>query len=637
MVASTGRMERASADGIITGDETGRREEQHDVSGSTINVHLAPPSNSSKRPSHNSLNANGPNVTATSPTPPPANYTDTSSTSASEERARSSSIALSPTVRSSGSSSSHYNHAQNAGPSMTSLATSSGPSGPSGASTPHRDKERGTLGLGSFKSRFFPGPSQRSVSDYTGTQSHASSSSALGMTTGSAHGKGQGGAEVSPSKSMTGSMRKKSTASSGGGNRSGSGSDGYGARGSGSGSASGGSNVGDGGGHVNGADEQSAEYPHGHGVHGMTPTSGHLPRTPSRKGKKGASAPGTTTRLGLPATQTTSSSGSGSGSSQPIDSTTTSSSHLHVSSLRDPPSSTKKSPDKGQGTLRNSAAARFLRRVVSAPNTKALFGRDDASGGSPFGSGFGAGSGSSGGSGSNAALAPNTAVPGENGVPPLPLPAKDGPTSSPNPSRVSPVKVQGMTPMTIDLADPNESPSKYGTANGYGYGQGQAPNTAPVQYASNLAVPDTPSSAGSYTGAGLTPSGTRAHRALTASASPQRVAELQQTLGLGSPMPVPAIPGSDDASGVGAEGEADKAGPKAAFRRTYSSHSIKTRQVEVSPSSFQKIKLLGKGDVGKVYLVREKKSDKLFAMKGAYSFGLCELCGTKMLGEIGVI
>ena len=36
----------------------------------------------------------------------------------------------------------------------------------------------------------------------------------------------------------------------------------------------------------------------------------------------------------------------------------------------------------------------------------------------------------------------------------------------------------------------------------------------------------------------------------------------------------------------------------------------------MSPSSFQKIKLLGKGDVGKVYLVREKKTAKLFAMKG---------------------
>lgn len=39
-------------------------------------------------------------------------------------------------------------------------------------------------------------------------------------------------------------------------------------------------------------------------------------------------------------------------------------------------------------------------------------------------------------------------------------------------------------------------------------------------------------------------------------------------------------------------------------------------QVEVGPSSFQKIKMLGRGDVGKVYLVREKKSGKLFAMKG---------------------
>lgn len=55
--------------------------------------------------------------------------------------------------------------------------------------------------------------------------------------------------------------------------------------------------------------------------------------------------------------------------------------------------------------------------------------------------------------------------------------------------------------------------------------------------------------------------------------------------------------------------------PRQNFKRTYSSNSIKIRNVEVGPSSFQKIKLLGKGDVGKVYLVREKKTDKLFAMK----------------------
>jgi len=54
----------------------------------------------------------------------------------------------------------------------------------------------------------------------------------------------------------------------------------------------------------------------------------------------------------------------------------------------------------------------------------------------------------------------------------------------------------------------------------------------------------------------------------------------------------------------------------AAFRRTYSSNSIKVRNVEVGPGSFDKIKLIGKGDVGKVYLVREKKSARLYAMKG---------------------
>ncbi|KAH7347774.1 kinase-like domain-containing protein [Plectosphaerella cucumerina] len=52
-----------------------------------------------------------------------------------------------------------------------------------------------------------------------------------------------------------------------------------------------------------------------------------------------------------------------------------------------------------------------------------------------------------------------------------------------------------------------------------------------------------------------------------------------------------------------------------AFRRTYSSNSIKVRDVEVGPESFDKIKLIGKGDVGKVYLVQEKKSSRLYAMK----------------------
>lgn len=74
-------------------------------------------------------------------------------------------------------------------------------------------------------------------------------------------------------------------------------------------------------------------------------------------------------------------------------------------------------------------------------------------------------------------------------------------------------------------------------------------------------------------------------------------------------LPVPPIRDQDR------PGRLQKTG---AFRRTYSSNSIKVRNVEVGPSSFEKIKLLGKGDVGKVYLVREKKSHRLYAMKGIY-------------------
>ncbi|KAE8149145.1 kinase-like domain-containing protein [Aspergillus avenaceus] len=69
---------------------------------------------------------------------------------------------------------------------------------------------------------------------------------------------------------------------------------------------------------------------------------------------------------------------------------------------------------------------------------------------------------------------------------------------------------------------------------------------------------------------------------------------------------------------LGADGRIPTPGEirnQVAFRRTYSSNSIKIRNVEVGPSSFDKIKLIGKGDVGKVYLVREKKTSRLYAMK----------------------
>ncbi|ORZ03113.1 kinase-like domain-containing protein [Syncephalastrum racemosum] len=50
-------------------------------------------------------------------------------------------------------------------------------------------------------------------------------------------------------------------------------------------------------------------------------------------------------------------------------------------------------------------------------------------------------------------------------------------------------------------------------------------------------------------------------------------------------------------------------------RRMYSSNSIKIRQVEVGPSSFVKIRMLGKGDVGHVHMVQQKGTGKLYAMK----------------------
>ncbi|CAO3698410.1 unnamed protein product [Rhizopus stolonifer] len=50
-------------------------------------------------------------------------------------------------------------------------------------------------------------------------------------------------------------------------------------------------------------------------------------------------------------------------------------------------------------------------------------------------------------------------------------------------------------------------------------------------------------------------------------------------------------------------------------RRTYSTTSMKIKPVEVGPASFSKVRMLGKGDVGKVYMVRQKTTEKLFAMK----------------------
>ncbi|WVF71874.1 hypothetical protein IAT40_006684 [Kwoniella sp. CBS 6097] len=207
-------------------------------------------------------------------------------------------------------------------------------------------------------------------------------------------------------------------------------------------------------------------------------------------------------------------------------------------------------PSDGQGLTpgKTSATARFLRRVVSAPNTKALF---------------------------SANLFNNAPE-----VPPLP---SDKEKLNPP----SPVVIVANGEIDLTSSPPSEPFTATSTFSG---------SSTPVSASETInIVPIRAVNGASLAPSGLSATGTRGARAHTTSAAqPKNVRELQAQLGVGS---------SADSH------------HKQVFRRTYSSNSIKTKSVEVTPSSFQKIKLLGKGDVGKVYLVKEKKTEKLFAMK----------------------
>ncbi|KAJ3410791.1 hypothetical protein HDV05_003220 [Chytridiales sp. JEL 0842] len=89
-----------------------------------------------------------------------------------------------------------------------------------------------------------------------------------------------------------------------------------------------------------------------------------------------------------------------------------------------------------------------------------------------------------------------------------------------------------------------------------------------------------------------------------------------------SPIPTAALAADQYESGLGANqssvtssrNSSNKNSPKG-LRRTMSYASVKARDVEVGPSSFVKVKLIGKGDVGKVFLVKHKESDRMYAMK----------------------
>lgn len=55
--------------------------------------------------------------------------------------------------------------------------------------------------------------------------------------------------------------------------------------------------------------------------------------------------------------------------------------------------------------------------------------------------------------------------------------------------------------------------------------------------------------------------------------------------------------------------------PRRSKRLRNKSFSNKFRDITVGPQSFEKLRILGQGDVGKVYLVKEKKTNRLYALK----------------------
>lgn len=66
---------------------------------------------------------------------------------------------------------------------------------------------------------------------------------------------------------------------------------------------------------------------------------------------------------------------------------------------------------------------------------------------------------------------------------------------------------------------------------------------------------------------------------------------------------------------VSPQASSDYEEPKRSQRLRKKSFSSKFHDIKVEPSSFEKVRILGQGDVGKVYLVREKSSNKLYALK----------------------
>ncbi|GAA6013792.1 hypothetical protein JCM10207_008192 [Rhodosporidiobolus poonsookiae] len=223
-------------------------------------------------------------------------------------------------------------------------------------------------------------------------------------------------------------------------------------------------------------------------------------------------------------------------------------------------------------------AGRLLRRVASAPNTKALFQ------GGLFGS-------------SSSTATSGTTYPypqGKNGFLSSSQRSNTAETIPPLPTGVIPVG---------DLHD-----------SGVSFGTSTPKSTATTKSSKQSAsssdrAKSTSSSARSSGGkqpASSSPTRSRSSPSIAAKAT---LPSSSSTPGLLAPLsPNPSASLSLNNGGLAGS-------PRAAFRRTYSSSSIRVRDLQVGPSSFQKIRMLGKGDVGKVYLVREKQTQKLYAMK----------------------
>ncbi|GAA5925697.1 uncharacterized protein JCM15063_005093 [Sporobolomyces koalae] len=235
------------------------------------------------------------------------------------------------------------------------------------------------------------------------------------------------------------------------------------------------------------------------------------------------------------------------------------------------------SPSGSTGSKSGHTFPRFLRRVASAPNAKALFANG------LFSSTTAASSSSDKSypypTSKNGFLSP-TSQAGDL-VPPLPT---------------------GVIPVG-DLRD--SGASAHGST---GSGSGSrltSSNSKKNSSKSSGSERGKSTSSSSRSSSAKQPSNDTSNSPTRSRSSPTIANKSPSLLAPPSPNPAPASFNNGGLAGS----------PRAAFRRTYSSSSIRVRNREVGPSSFQKVKLLGKGDVGKVYLVREKQSQTLYAMK----------------------